>query len=214
MKELNSKSAQSSKIHVSLSCTILVLLFSIFSVHGQKKDLFNGQNLDGWVVENGNFSVEDGMIKVNRGTGWLRSEKMYTDFTITLEFRFLEKDANSGIYVRVPSTQAGDNGWPLSFYQVQCRDDSSSLRGHLGYLFSNNTPPFIYVSSYEAISKAYKPFGEWHTFEITCNGGYFIVKLNGEIITMAMDVETSEGYIGIQGEYGLLEFRKIQLQKW
>ena len=59
---------------------------------------------------------------------------------------------------------------------------------------------------------AYKPFGEWHKYEITCDGGTFFVKLNGEVITIAMNVQTAEGYVGIQGEYGLLEFRKIQLE--
>ena len=33
-----------------------------------------------------------------------------------------------------------------------------------------------------------------------------------QVITIAMNVQTAEGYVGIQGEYGLLEFRKIQLE--
>ncbi len=32
--------------------------------------LFNGKNLDGWVIENNaQFSVRDGLLAVNRGTG-------------------------------------------------------------------------------------------------------------------------------------------------
>ena len=43
--------------------------------------LFNGQNLDGWVIENdARFSVRDGLLTVNKGTGWLRSDKDYADF--------------------------------------------------------------------------------------------------------------------------------------
>lgn len=180
----------------------------------QKVELFNGKDLHGWVIENnGQFSVEAGVIKVNRGTGWLRSEKIYSDFTLTMEFRFMEKDANSGIFLRVPSANPeGDNGYPASYYQVQCRDNDSIINSHLGYLFSKGVPDPDFVSSLEKIKKAYKPLGEWHTYEITCNKGQFIVKLNGEIITIALNVQTPEGYIGIQGELGLLEFRKIEIE--
>ena len=67
--------------------------------------LFNGLNLDNWVIENdGQFSVEDGVIKVNRGTGWLRSADVFSDFTLLMEFRFLEAEANSGIFVRTGPT--------------------------------------------------------------------------------------------------------------
>jgi hypothetical protein len=194
---------------------VAVTIMMLTSVgYSQKKQLFNGENLDGWVIENnGQFTVEDGLLKINKGSGWLRSNKIYSDFTLTMEFRFMEKDANSGIYVRVPSVDTeGKNGYPASYYQVQCRDNDSIINSHLGYLFSKGVPDFDFVSSIERIKKAYKPIGEWHTYEITCDKGKFIVKLNGEIITIALNVLTPEGYIGIQGEFGLLEFRKIELE--
>ena len=85
------------KIIVLLGITFVTLL-TVSSVKSQKIDLFNGKDLKGWVIENdGQFSVEDGLLKVNKGTGWLRSDKKYSDFKMTMEFRFLEKDANSGI---------------------------------------------------------------------------------------------------------------------
>ena len=62
--------------------------------------LFNGTSLAGWeIVNNGQFSVEDGVLKINRGTGWLRSNATYGDFVLTMEFRFLEEGANSGIHL-------------------------------------------------------------------------------------------------------------------
>ena len=198
---------------ITLLITLVIMMISSFS-YGQKKQLFNGKDLDNWVIENnGQFFVEDGFLKVNRGSGWLRSEKIYSDFILTMEFRFNEKDANSGIYVRVPTLDTeGKNGYPARYYQVQCRDNDSILNSHLGYLFSKGVPEFDFVSSLERIKKAYKPLEEWHTYEITCDKGKFVVKLNGEILTLALNVTTPEGYIGIQGEFGLLEFRKIELE--
>ena len=198
----------------SMIIAAVLILSSAFNAQCQKTDLFNGKNLDGWVIENGGqFSVKKGVLKVNKGTGWLRSEKKYSDFKMTMEFRFMEKDANSGIYVRIPSNKTGEkNGYPASYYQIQCKDDSTTIESHLGHMLSAEVPPFDFVSSYENVVKAYKPAKEWHTYEITCDKGTIIVKLNGEIITIAMNVQTPEGYVGIQGEFGALEFRKITLE--
>ena len=52
--------------------------------------LFNGKNLDGWVIENNaQFSVRDGLLAVNQGTGWLRSKKDYADFVFKMDFRIM-----------------------------------------------------------------------------------------------------------------------------
>src|SRR5437899_8586901 len=62
--------------------------------------LFNGKDLTGWhIMGGGQFSVKDGVILLNKGGGWLRSDKEYKDFELRLEFRFVEKNANSGIFL-------------------------------------------------------------------------------------------------------------------
>ena len=72
-------------------------------------------------------------------------------------------------------------------------------------------PPFEHKSDLEALKKAYKPAGEWHTFEITAKGETLEVKLNDVLVTTASNIKNGEGHIGIQGEHGLLEFRRIEL---
>lgn len=96
--------------------------------------LFNGKNLDGWTIQNnGRFSVEDGVIKINRGTGWLRSVETYSDFKLVMEFRFLEANANSGIFVRTgPTSSEEKEGWPDNGYQIQCKDTIAAGHTLLG----------------------------------------------------------------------------------
>jgi hypothetical protein len=176
----------------------------------QPVTLFNGRNLDGWVIEgNGQFSVRDGVLFVNRGAGWLRSADTFADFTLVMEFRFLEEKANSGIFVRTAAGNRDDeNSWPANGYQVQCMD---TLEGQypLGYLIPYGAPPCVHSSDQAALERAYKPTGAWHRYEITCRGETLRVMLNGELITTAHDIMNRSGHIGIQGEFGLLEFRQI-----
>lgn len=175
--------------------------------------LFNGRNLDGWVIENnGAFSVQEGKIAVNRGTGWLRSQESFADFVLEMEFRFLEKEANSGIFVRTGPTSKNDaDGWPDNGYQVQCRDIISGERP-LATMIPYGAPPFEHESDLKALARAYHPTGQWNHYQITCQGETLYVKLNGTLITTATNIKNLRGHVGIQGEHGLLEFRNIRIR--
>jgi len=199
-----------------LTLSILIGCFLLSSCQskstGQKAiSLFNGKDLSGWSIQNnGQFTVEDGLLKINRGTGWLRSDKNYRDFILTIEFRFLEKDAKSGIFVRTKATSKNDEkGYPENGYQVQTKDTFEEVP--LAHMIPYGAPPFEHESDIEALRKAYKPAGEWHVYEIKAQGEQLWVKLNDVLITTATSIKHLEGYTGIQGELGLLEFRKIEI---
>ena len=177
--------------------------------------LFNGQDLDGWeIVNNGQFSVEDGILKLDRGTGWLRSSETFGDFVLTMEFRFLEEEANSGIFVRTgPTSRDDDRGYPDNGYQIQCMDIITGDGNLLGQMIPYGAPPFEHEFDIEALKEAYNPTGEWQTFEITAEGENLSVRLNRVLITTATSIKNLTGHIGIQGERGLLEFRKIEVEE-
>jgi len=174
--------------------------------------LFNGQDLSGWTIENnGQFFVKDGLLSVNRGTGWLRSNETYGDYVLVLEFRFLEKGANSGVFVRTaPTSHDDENGWPNHGYQVQCRD-STEGDYPLGALIPYGAPEFRSTIFNEAVQAAYHPTGDWNTLEITAHGETVGIKLNGTEVCAATSIKNHSGHIGLQGELGLLEFRRIEI---
>ena len=197
---------------LSLIASLLVGCGSATEESSSTISLFNGENLDGWEIQNGGqFSVADGVLKINKGTGWLRSADTFGDFKLTMEYRFMEKDANSGIFVRTgPTSHDDENGWPNNGYQVQCFD---TLEGEypLGFIIPYGAPEFKSDSSLDALKSVYKPAKEWLTYEISCQGETVEVKLNGTVITTAIEIKNLTGHIGIQGEHGHLEFRKIEV---
>lgn len=189
---------------------ILVLVSGLTTHASQSIRLFEGKDIDQWVIENdGQFAIEDGILKLNGGTGWLRSKETFDDYTLVVEFRFLEEGANSGIFVRTGETSNEDEkGWPNDGYQIQCMDTISG-ENPLGTMILYGAPPAEHEIDLEALERAYMPTGEWLRFEITCRGEKMTVKLNGETITRCTGVENLSGHVGIQGENGNLEFRKI-----
>src|SRR4030042_1671103 len=65
--------------------------------------LFNGKNLDGWVNVNcapETWTVRDGMV-VCTGipTGVLRTEKMYENYILELEWRHIKEGGNAGLFI-------------------------------------------------------------------------------------------------------------------
>jgi len=208
-------------LSVLLSC-IMLNNGPLTNAAGSATPLFNGKDLNGWkIVNGGQFSVENGVLRVNRGTGWLRSNETFSDFLLTMEFRFLEAEAASGIFIRTaPTSKNDENGWPDHGYQVQCMD---TLTGNvpLAHLMPYGAPPFEDLSvsdlsdltDMKALKRAYKPTGEWHTYEIKAEGENLWIHLNGVLVTTATNIKKLTGHIGIQAEGGLLEFRKIEVAR-
>ncbi len=174
--------------------------------------LFNGRDLAGWeIVNGGRFSVEDGVLKIDRGTGWLRSDDEFRDFTLILELRFLEANANSGIFVRTgPTSKADENGWPDNGYQVQCMDTAEGANP-IGAVIFYGASEFEQVFDRAVIADAKKPAGEWNRMEITCRGEHLAVRLNGTLIVLAQGILKPSGHVGLQAEHGPLEFRRIEI---
>ncbi len=180
----------------------------------QYVSLFNGRDLDGWVIENnGAFSAQDGLLILNKGAGWLRSEGEFGDFVLQMDFRFLEEGANSGIFVRTgPTSKKDESGWPDNGYQIQCKDTITEELA-LGTMIPYGAPPFEHQSDREAIARAYRPTGQWNHYQITCEGEELSVKLNGILVTTAQNIKNLVGHVGIQAEHGHLEFRNIRVRR-
>jgi cytochrome c len=157
--------------------------------------LFDGKSLSGWEVMNGGkFTAVEGVIQLNGGGGWLRSEQEYGDFTLRFEVRWLKPRQDSGIFLR--ASKAGKN-WPDRRYEVQCENS-----GRVAMIFGAK-----HQRDAKQAEKLLKAPMEWNSFEITCKGTRCEVKLNGELVCTSDDFRNAKGYIGLQGEGGQLEFR-------
>jgi len=173
--------------------------------------LFNGKNLDGWHIMNkGQFSVENEkpagteptknkVILLNKGGGWLRSDKEYEDFVLTVEVRWLKPKQDSGIFIR--ASKEGKN-WPDKKVEVQCENSA-----RVAMLFGAR-----HTLDKEKAAKALKGVNEWNTFEVRCVGTRCEVKLNGELVCTSDDVKLKKGYVGFQGENGHLDFRNVRIK--
>lgn len=164
--------------------------------------LFNGKTLDGWHLENGaKFVVEDGVIKHNKGRGWMRSDKQYGDFELRLEFRFLKPKQDGGVFLR---SQKDGKDWPERKYEVQV-ENTARMASIFGSKFDLNV---------DLVKKVLRPDGEWNEYDITAVGPRIEVRLNGELVSSTNDAGAlKRGYLGLQGEDGAHEYRNFRIKE-
>jgi hypothetical protein len=181
------------------------------------KRLFNGKDLTGWVkIGTGEWSAKDGELKCDgSGSGWLRSEKMYENFIVRLEYQISAK-GNSGVFIHAPEQGRSSR---LGF-EIQIMDDAGKPadKNSTGSLYDIIQPK----------KNANKPAGEWNQEEITCDGPHIVVNLNGEKI---LDLRTDDpeinaeqadihkpmlrhkvGYVGLQNHNSAVKFRNLRIK--
>jgi hypothetical protein len=183
--------------------------------------LFNGKDLDGWVVkgkEEG-WQIKDGVLRSEGGKGgdWLRSAKEYGDFILKVEWK-VSKEGNSGVFLRV-----ADKGAPWQTgYEVQIsnapRDDLHCTGALYGYAAVKPRPD-------ESADK-------WHAFELHCVGprvkviadGVTVVDVDQTKLTAPdekgyTDPKTKplKGYVGLQDSHAaagsFIEYRNVRIKE-
>ena len=95
---------------------------------GCTMSLFNGEDLDGWVVTGCKAGVEQGVLVLQGGDGFVRSEHDYGDFILELEWRARKpSDWDSGVYFRAQLPVPGKT-WPALSSQSAARQGGERRR--------------------------------------------------------------------------------------
>ena len=108
----------------ALTTLAIVLAGAALADEGGFVSLFDGKTLNGWVPEHTDrFSVRDGLIFDDGGTGWLRSARSYKNFEFEAEYRAIKPGADSGLLFRASAESTPKPPhWPAKGYQLQVID--------------------------------------------------------------------------------------------
>ncbi|MGC4002758.1 MAG: DUF1080 domain-containing protein [Pirellulales bacterium] len=180
---------------------------SSFAFAQEARPLFNGKDLSGWRGQGmvdpvkwnemdvekrkteqakydedlaKHWSVKDGEI-VNDGKGvYLTTAKDYGDFELTLDWKMVAPNGDSGVYLRgYPQVQIWD---PANPKEVKNGADKGS-----GALWNNSDPK---NGKFPPVVGD-KPIGEWNTLKIVMKGEHVTIHLNDKLV---VDHATLDNY--------------------
>lgn len=152
----------------------------------EAKDLFNGKNLDGWVVHGEEkWYVENGELICESGPraeyGYLSTKDFYKNFVLTLEFK-QEANGNSGVFIRSTFEGTKVSGW-----QVEVAPPGK----YTGGIYESYGRGWLIQPEPEK-EKVLK-MGEWNTMKIRVNGSDIVTWLNGVEMVHLTDEKIGEG---------------------
>ena len=183
-----------------VACGICVVLVSSLAL-GQDRafhaSLFNGRDLDGWQVTGCEAVVENGLLLLKAGDGFVRTNERHGDFVLDLDWRARRpSNYDSGIYIRADLPDAG-KPWP-NRYQVNLKQGGEgNLLGVAG-----------------GTSSGLVQAGDWNHFKLTVIGDTAELEINGQKAWKTAGLVNADGYIGLQSEVdggGQFEFRNIEI---
>jgi hypothetical protein len=215
------------RFSVGIVCFTLVLHHASESARADEnwKPLFNGKDLSGWVIVNvapNTFTARDGMIvSTGKPTGTMRTERMYENFIMEIEWRHMQAGGNAGVFIwGDPLTYVGQ---PFSRgIEVQVLDgrNNETYTSH-GDVFpiwgATMQPdrPHPSKNSQRCLPSEWrcKPSPEWNHYRITCNDGVLKLAVNGKEVSGGSQCEPRKGYICLESEGSECHFRNLKIQE-
>ncbi|MDR1116151.1 MAG: DUF1080 domain-containing protein [Tannerella sp.] len=206
----------------NLFFVVIALLLFVTKSYSQTDELFNGKDLSNWnfVIDGDKaphedvFSVQDGVILIQGNPfGYMYTKKKYKDYSLELEWSWVDKVSNSGIFFLIAEVKPGipfPNGIECQLKAGNAGDlvllGGSDLDEYVEP--ASGRPAFPMIQKREASNE--KPVGGWNKAKIEVKDGKITVYINGALQNQGTS-KVKEGYIGLQSEGGPVQFRNLKV---
>ncbi len=212
--------------HVSMRLFIFLslLLATALSAQDGFRPLFNGKDLTGWVAVNtapSTWTVQDGMLICSgKPIGELRTDRMYQNFILEVEWRHMVPKGNAGIFVWADDITARGVPFHRSI-EVQVLENAyGNTESHTthGDIFPIHGATMIPVNG-RGGSRAFptehlsKPSPEWNHYRITAINGDISLEVNGQLVTQGKSASPRKGYICLESEGGIVHYRNLRIKE-
>jgi hypothetical protein len=165
--------------------------------------LFNGEDLSGWEMLNGQHEVyvEDGVIVgttvPGEPNGFLCTTEHYDDFILELEVNADLLLDNSGIQFRSNSNEDYRN-YRVHGYQAQTENRPPHVSQWNGAIYDEARRGWLYIVEDDPVRQKAYVHNQWNRFRIEAIGTANRVWVNGIAIAHLVDDETLSGFICLQ----------------
>ena len=154
------------------------------------------------------FKMDKGSLLITGiSSGYLRTKKMFSNYELSIEWRWTKVLGNSGVLVHI---QSRDSVWPVC-YQVQQKADAAGDIICMNGLWAKECTDSVKFTVRKLQLSNEKPLGEWNSMKIICRKNTLKVFVNGVLQNYITKLTESKGFIGFQNEGTPIEFKNLSL---
>jgi hypothetical protein len=166
--------------------------------------------------------------------GALMTKRDYLNYRLHAEWRWLDPKArnNSGLFIRIrpPFVWDAEHGetsrqymvqieppntgdlWVLGYSESALRTDPARMFEPFGRLKRDPARPYLsHFRRHLRIADAERPLGEWNSADVTVQGKTIKVEVNGMLVNEGTNLVDLPGRIGLESEFGPIQFRNLRL---
>lgn len=186
--------------------------------------MFNGKDFSGWVLTNTpaeTWSYKGEVIVCSgKPIGEIRTAKMYQNFVMELEWRHLVPKGNAGVFIWADDITS--RGVPFHRgIEVQVlendygNNESHTTHGDIFPIHGAQMTPINGRGGSRAFPTEFRsnPSPEWNHYRIEGRSGEISLAVNGKLVTRGRKCVPSQGYICLESEGGVVEYRNVRIQE-
>ncbi|GEM_PF-4892279 len=212
---------------------LFLVAFYASSISAQESTwvkVFNGTDLTGLKKHgNGTVTTTGGLIEVNKGDGYLYTEKEYTHYRARVEWMNIGK-GNTGFLYHINEPKQTCT-WPAGLELQMARGDVGSIWTTDCKFNSTETT----VNQFDSAGRAVTGMGifgcqgrkhflrsvnkeiteQWNMWEIFVKGDSLEIKVNGSVVMRTSKLRTTGDVPMVKGSMGLqIEGSQVQWKNW
>jgi hypothetical protein len=220
----------------SIFLSALLSVGSLFADDAKPVSLFNGKDLTGWHSDvpaadknpdiKPSFTARDGMlVSLGKPGGHLITDKVYENYRLEVEYRFVDKPGNCGVLVHSSKPRVLYGMFPSSI-EVQMHHTNA---GDFWCIGENIEVPDMVKRRPKGENQKWggakgdsrrilnltdgseKAVGEWNKMVIECKGNEVKVWVNGDFVNHGKNCTVSKGQIAVQAEGVEVEFKTLDI---
>lgn len=167
----------------------------------------------------------DLLICKGKPIGVMRSEKLYENFILHVEWKHMEAGGNSGVFVWSDAKPDVDSRLPggvevqmleLDWVNQNLRDGVKPPIAYVhGELFGvggvTTVPDNPRGDRSKSIENRCKGKGEWNTYEVVCVDGTIKLSVNGKFVNGISQSTVKKGYLCLESEGAEIHFRNLKI---
>lgn len=168
---------------------------------------------------------KDLLVCSGKPIGVMRSEKMYENFILEVEWKHLEAGGNSGVFVWSDARPGEQNRLPggvevqmleLDWVNINAKDGVQQPIAYVhGELFGvggvETVPDTPRGTRSKSVENRCKGKGEWNRYQVVCVDGTIKLSVNGKFVNGISKSTIRKGYLCLESEGAPIHFRNLKV---